>query len=413
MDLMVEFVETPEVCLTLDGQNWVAQFKVPAGSSEGVTYAFYLLRNGVRVAHRWYEKSLTAKFANDGVAGRYQARVFIKKAATESAGPSTRTLDSERVVQNGPPYDLRRWSQRPLFERDLGAPWVEEEFVDGLYHFTAGELHADLLLSGMDKLASSPAVLVCFSGALTSREGTSAPFFSGVEIAKKLGAPVISVADPSLTRSHRLFLGWYAGHEGFVDLPKRIAGLLDAFVEQTGAHLILMGGSGGGFASLLTLSLIQTPRASAFVWNPQTSLSRYTPKSVQRYLDVAFPSLSGSADIQSTLDTSGVIYSLDSRASVMVGQRSILYLQNKSDWHVESHAKPFLEKFGVGEKASEDVLSFNQKVAYWEGDWGDGHVPPSKDMIAAGLTLLLVGKGPLDVALELERNHLATKDRPV
>ncbi|PWE13975.1 hypothetical protein [Alcaligenes faecalis] len=410
---MVEFVETPEVCLTLDGQNWVAQFKGSIGSTEGVTYAFYLLRNGVRVAHRWYEKGLTAKFVNDGVAGRYQARVFIKRAATESADTSTKTLDSERVVQNGLPYDLRRWGQRPLFERDLGASWGEEAFVDGLYHFTEGESHIDLLLSGMDKLLTSPAVLVCCSGALTSREGTSAPFFSGVEIAKKLGAPVISVSDPTLSRSHRLFLGWYAGHEGLVNLPSRIANLLDAFVERTGAHLILMGGSGGGFASLLLLSLIRTTKVSAFVWNPQTSLARYLPKPVRRYLDVAFPSIADSDDIQSALDSAGIIYNLDSRASVMADKHSILYLQNKSDWHVESHAKPFLEKFGVGEKASEDVLSFNQKVAYWEGDWGDGHVPPSKDMIAAGLTLLLAGKGPLDVALELERNHLATKDRPV
>lgn len=161
---MVEFVETPEVCLTLDGQNWVAQFKGSIGSTEGVTYAFYLLRNGVRVAHRWYEKGLTAKFVNDGVAGRYQARVFIKRAATESADASTKTLDSERVVQNGLPYDLRRWGQRPLFERDLGASWGEEAFVDGLYHFTEGESHIDLLLSGMDKLLTSPAVLVCCSG---------------------------------------------------------------------------------------------------------------------------------------------------------------------------------------------------------------------------------------------------------
>ncbi len=409
---MAEFIENPEVCLSLDGQNWFVELKGVQFPIEGVTYAFYLLRNGVRVAHRWYERSLTAQFENDGVAGRYQARVFIKKTAVESTDSLTRTLDSERVLQNGAPYDLRRWTQRTVFECDLNSPWVEGELVDGLYHFTEGENHVDFLLSGMETLPSSRAVLVCCSGALTSREGTSAPFFSGVEIAKKLGVPVISVSDPTLARSHRLFLGWYAGHDGCVDLPNYIASLLDSFVERTGASLILMGGSGGGFASLLLLSLLNTSQASAFVWNPQTSLSRYLPKPIKRYLEVAFPSLAVSSDIQDTLELSGILYNLDSRASSLIAQtRAILYLQNKSDWHVESHAKPFLEKFGNSERFSEGVFSFNKNVAYWEGDWGEGHTPPSKDMIASGLALLLAGQRPLDVALELERNHLLNGGR--
>lgn len=409
---MVGIVVAPEVTLTLEGQSWVAKLKAPVGPPEVITYAFYLLRNRTRVAHRWYEKGLEARFPNDGVAGHYQAKVFVKKAATDSIPSSTETYDSERVVQNGAPYDLRCWVNQTVFERSFECPWVDQDIANGLYHFIGEGGYLDFLLGGMEKIGTSSAALVCFSGALSSREGTSAPFFSGLEMAKRLDIPVISVSDPTLGRSHELSLGWYAGHDSFIDLPNRIASLLDSFVERTGVRLILMGGSGGGFASLLVLSLLQTSHASAFVWNPQTSLARYAIRPVKRFLDVAFPALADSSDVKKALDISGVLYNLDSCVPAMTGKRHILYLQNKSDWHTKAHALPFLKQFGAGVKVSEEVFSFNTHLAYWEGDWGDGHVAPSKDIIAAGLAALLSGGKPLDVALELRKNHLLSSSQP-
>ncbi|GHC50488.1 hypothetical protein GCM10010096_23060 [Alcaligenes pakistanensis] len=400
---MVEIVEHPKVILTFEGQEWVAKVEVPVDSPEVVTYAFYLLRNKTRVAHSRYGKGLEVKFPNDGLAGHYQARVFIKEPATDDQPALVKTHDSERVVQLGSPYDLRRWSNRPVFERSFESPWSGHDVADGLYHFMDEGCYVDFLLGGMENLEAGSAVLVCFSGALTSRDGTSAPFFSGVEMAKRLDIPVISVSDPTLGRSHELFLGWYAGHESFTDLPNRIAILLDSFVERTSARLVLMGGSGGGFASLLILSLLQTQLASAFVWNPQTSLARYSPGPVKRFLDVAFPALSDVNDLKTALQVSGVPYSLDACAPTLVGKRHILYLQNRSDWHVKSHASPFLAKFGKGVQVSTEVFSFSTHLAYWEGDWGEGHLAPPKDIIASGLAAVIAGREPLTVALELEK----------
>lgn len=273
-----------------------------------------------------------------------------------------------------------------------------------MYHFAKDERHVDLLLSGMEKLKISPAVLVCFSGAITSRSGTSAPFFSGVSIARKLNVPVISVADPTLALSHQLTLGWYVGHHGFHDLPFRIAELLDAFAESTGARLILFGGSGGGFASLLVLSLLKTANASAFVWNPQTSISKYAPPSVKRFLEIAFPGTSSLGDLRNWLESTGVIHDLTSHDSLLATTRTILYLQNKTDWHTGSHAVPFLLNFASGEtKSAEVVVSGN--LIYCEGNWGDGHVTPPERAIELALEQLLLGKAAFDVALALENDH--------
>lgn len=94
-----------EVNLTLQDGNWVVHL-TDFSTSKSFTYAFYLLRNGRRVASRWYEDSPTTQFQNDGVAGRYQARVFIKQVVGEDTD-DIKIFDSAVVVQDGPPYDLR------------------------------------------------------------------------------------------------------------------------------------------------------------------------------------------------------------------------------------------------------------------------------------------------------------------
>lgn len=234
--------------------------------------------------------------------------------------------------------------------------------------------------------------------------GNVSPLFSGVGIAKKLDVPVISVSDPTLGFSHQLTLGWYVGHLGFQDLPIHIAELLDAFAESTGARLILFGGSGGGFASLLILSLLKTSNASAFVWNPQTSISKYSPPAVNNFLETAFPNTSSPGDLRDRLDSTGVLHDLTSHDSLLTSTRNILYLQNKSDWHTKSHAAPFLAKFESREKRSAEVV-VSENLAYWEGNWGDGHASPPEHVIQLALEQLLSGRSVSDVALALEKDH--------
>ncbi|WP_444886875.1 hypothetical protein [Microbulbifer sp. JMSA008] len=399
----LEASRKPELHLAIDGQNWTVHLtKMPFFKSD-TKYAFYLLKNGVRVAHCRYGRQLTAKFENDGAAGHYHARAFIKSVSEGDVSPTINIVDSPRVSQIGSPYDLKKWNFLPITELNFNCGWGFSAIKDGIYHFIEGGRTLDVQIFGMENALSKKEILVCFRGAISKREYRSAPFFPGIGIAKQLGVPVVSISDPSLARSHSLTLGWYAGHEGFTDVPFRIANLLDSLVLQLNCRLVVFGGSGGGFASLLVLSLLKTDKVSAFVWNPQTSISRYTLYLVECYLDISFPSISSKLNIRERLDLSGVVHDVLHCAESLMSQRSILYVQNKTDWHVESHAKPFIEKAAFMKKASEEVFSCQANFSYFLGGWGKGHVAPPREIILSALKGLLSGDSPLVVALRIEQ----------
>ena len=406
--MQIEDSKEIQVILSIQDKNWVINLQ--GSLPPGFTYAFYLLRNGVRVAHRWYEKSQTTEFENDGVAGSYQAKAFIKQENT-IGDPKITTLNSSSVMQDGPPYDLRRWNHIPLFVNNFADSWNAEVLSDGLYQFKEDNLHIDFLLTGMEKIEKSSAVLVCFGGAVSSRSGTSAPFFSGGGISKRLDVPVISIADPSLGLSNQLTLGWYVGFQGFQDLPFRIAFLLDAFSEKIGKPLIIFGGSGGGFASLLILNLLKTEYASAFVWNPQTSISRYGPNAVKRFLETSFPKLSSSGDLRSLLEACGVQHDLTSPEFVLNLNKKVLYIQNGSDWHTVAHAKPFFSRFTSAERKSKEVVEYHKNFVYWEGHWGEGHASPPMEIVELALNEFILGSSVSDIALNLEKNSVAIDSR--
>lgn len=203
----IEIFEQVEVHLIMDNQRWVVQLtKIPYAKS-GIEYAFYLLRDGIRVAHCWYGKQLTVQFENDGVAGHYQARAFIRKIPINGNGNSSiiKTVDSPQVSQEGKPYDLRKWNYLPITELDFTNGWEERsDLKDGVYHFIDGDKTLDIRIFGTENAPTQKEVLVCFNGAITNRKCTSGPFFSGAGIAKQLGVPIISISDPSLNRSHSL-----------------------------------------------------------------------------------------------------------------------------------------------------------------------------------------------------------------
>lgn len=393
--------DAPEVILSSQNGKWeiiLNSFQ----PSNNFTYAFYLLRNGNRIEHCWYQKEKHTTFENDGKSGNYQARVFIKPNDLDEATESTRSFYSNSIIQKGQPYDLRHWSHVPLYNHEMAESWGAAAISDGLHHFTQGDFHIDMLVTGIKQNEKPPVVLVCFNGAVTSRLGTSAPFFSGIGISGKTSTPVISVADPTLDISHDINLGWYAGHDGFQNLPLCIAKLLDDFSELTGARLVLFGGSGGGFASLQIINLLKTANASAFVWNPQTAISKYNPASVRCFLQIAFPMASSSGELSELLDSTGVVHNLTSSDYVTAAKRPILYIQNSSDWHTQFHANPFIKIFSNHEKLSEEVMSFGENSVYWEGSWGEGHAPPPEKIIIYALEEIISGKEISSIALELE-----------
>lgn len=304
-------------------------------------------------------------------------------------------------------YDLQAWGVS-IFDRPLDSLWCsgDETLEDGIFHFTSDSAAVDIRLDGIDRLTSGGSVLVCFGGAVTSRAGVKSPFFSGLNIAQKLNLPLLAVADPSLDLSNELLLGWYAGHSGIVDLPLKLARLLDAFIARTGAKLILFGGSGGGFSAISVLHAMASDNASAVVWNPQTSIGKYVPEAVERYLVTAFPDLK-SESLAERLGEAGIVHDLVPLSRQVA--RPVLYMQNRSDWHVRWHAKLFAAPIAA-QHVGDSVYATSTPVVFWFGDWGEGHAPAPESAILLALGRVADGTSALDTAKELSLAHPSAED---
>lgn len=407
------------VSLTRDEsrQRWLAQLH--PGLPSGHSCAFYLMCDGVRVAQHWYQGCAQVAFDDDGRAGSFFVRAFVRNETTKR----THTVDSARVVrEHAVPvvakpltpkaaYNLARWAQYPVTTLPLDAIPDFSQRQDGVHHLEDGDLHLDFLLLQQGRWpwrrANMACALVCFGAAVTKRAGSSAPFFSGLNIARRLQRPLVAPADSALGLAPDLMLGWYAGHEGFVDQPQRIAAYLDEYARQTGARLLLVGGSGGGFASLLVLSLLQHAQATALVWNPQTSISQYAESAVRHYVQTAFPNSRG-ANWRARLQQVGALHELAALPAFLNNQRPILYLQNHSDWHVQKHARTMLASVPQLEVIKPGLERYANNLLYLQGSWGQGHAGVPRPMLLTALQMLADGADTLTVAQQIDAQFQLT-----
>ena len=101
---------------------------------------------------------------------------------------------------------------------------------DGRYEIDYGFSRIlEIQLQGVELLNRSNIILVCFSGAIGQRKGKTAPFFSGLGLAKELQSTIVSISDPTLTLDDELGLSWYAGYSGWRCIFEDIAKLLGIF----------------------------------------------------------------------------------------------------------------------------------------------------------------------------------------
>jgi len=303
--------------------------------------------------------------------------------------------------------DIRPWGVV------VGSFGSVEEFLaagcddDGLCQIELAQgQYLDILLQNFEALRTKGArrILVALSGAVAERKSKMAPFFSGLGIARSLGLPLIAISDPSLALDGELSLGWYAGNESLMDLPWLLADILDGYARRHGVELLVIGGSGGGFAALQLGALLKSP-TQLVVWNPQTSISDYSRTHVIQYLRCAFPHLQVELDEQNlyqTLELAGIRHDL--KDYPLRDNVRTLYLQNQTDWHIEKHAGPYLaagDYLRAGrccwqERESRCVLSV--------GLWGDGHQAVPKELLLSILHQLAEGRSQLEVAQDMERD---------
>ena len=292
-------------------------------------------------------------------------------------------------------------SERPDFHYPTAARWPQRySLVDGVHRFALPAGHTlDLLLEGLDRLRSANTLLVYFGEAVAQRAERTARFSFGRDLGKALGRPVLCVSDPVVAQSSTLAFSWYAGFRGCSDLPQRIAELLDDLAARLAAHLVLFGGSGGGFSALTVLGHLRSP-ASALVWNPQTTIGRSNVNGVRAYVDAAFGDDQGvAASLKQSLEGSGVQHNL--LGAPPRHRHPYLYLQNRSDsFHVEHHARPYAIVANV-RRVGRAAFSGDGEAAFWFGDWGHGHIPPPPEVLHLAIDRLSCAVSTLAVALEL------------
>ncbi|BAJ00593.1 DUF6270 domain-containing protein [Shewanella violacea] len=244
---------------------------------------------------------------------------------------------------------------------------------------------------------------ISFSGAVSNTSGKKGPFFSGLSISSELGIPLVAISDPTLNLCDDLPLAWYAGNEKFPNCLRSISVLVDSIAEAYNVDLVIFGGSGGGFASLAVAKNIRS-KASIFVWNPQTTITKYVYTFVEQYMRVGFPSFFGEGDsgldkINEILDTLKIDYKLkglDYKENI-----SIIYFQNQSDWHTNVHAVPFLRELTPLRSSDCTFVSREARNVAYFGDWGDGLAAPDTQVIKQVLLDLFSGSPPIDIERKL------------
>lgn len=266
-----------------------------------------------------------------------------------------------------------------------------------------------MLVQGLHntRATASGVCLVGFGGALSDRRGSRPPYFSGRGVAAELKLPLVAISDPSLTLDETLPLAWCAGNSSERKLAHVIARVLDHIATCSGLRLIMFGGSGGGYATLAQASLLTSP-FTALVWNPQTSIGEYAPEFVLHYLKVAFPELSEDACLGLALPKNqqkSVVYQLLPKTGVLhtlwdvprVSGASVLYLQNRHDWYLTAHAKPYLGESGW-RRLGTNSFGHTTELALHIGSWGAGHAAPPKELINDVLRQLVKGESVTSVA---------------
>ena len=288
------------------------------------------------------------------------------------------------------------------------ATFTESGLEDGTYRLSAEGGEVDIMVA-FDGRSPVERIPVFLSGALSPGQKALGPVFSGREMCRELGLPFVSLSDPSFELSPSISLGWYAGSE-WSGTQELIANTLRAVSDSTGKALLLIGGSGGGFAALELMIRMDSPEGfGALVWNPQLDISKYGAEAVARYLATCFPSVYcefGPDSLDRAL--SAVEQRFGARTELADGAasgklRNALILQQASDWHLDSHLRPFAEAFGVDVPNRGSWRNVNG-ICGVVGEWGDGHVPPPRKLLETIVNDAASTRAPLSSFLPVAAN---------
>ncbi|MGP4995777.1 hypothetical protein [Glutamicibacter ardleyensis] len=257
--------------------------------------------------------------------------------------------------------------------------------------FASGQKNLDIYVNENIEDASHRAIPIFFSGAISNRTTQLGPFFSGLGMTKKLGLPLIAIADPTLDDDHSLKLGWYLGN-ATDNFSKNLSETLDVLHQILGKELILVGGSGGGFAAL-NAGLNTKASTTTLVWNPQTDIFEYSPRFVKDYLRSQYNFSRDTLRRDDWKKYCRARTDVATRTSVVTDStllrpRRLVYLQNAGDSHRTDHLLPLWTATTTQELAEgRNMLGASHGV--YVAEFAAGHAPPPANLIASVLHELM------------------------
>lgn len=277
-----------------------------------------------------------------------------------------------------------QWESVDQFEK-------AEEVLDGVHSVSldSGTV-IDIYVRNSPFEPSQKSLLTFFAGAVSARESKKGPFFSGLGIAGKLGIPVIAFADPGVDNHEDVNLAWYTGGPG-QNVQAGIVRMLESISRRAGRELLLVGGSGGGFA-VLEFSRSLGKKCSVFVWNAQTDITKYSERIVKKYFNKIFNyshgSLSDQAWQTNTKSRAETHVNTDIvKAGVASSPARLLYLQNATDWHAQVHFEPFAKINGF-EDRGQGLYAIDDDHVALVAHAASGHLPPPAAMLTEIISLL-------------------------
>ncbi|MGP9604656.1 hypothetical protein ACT3SY_17800 [Brachybacterium sp. AOP42-E1-35] len=225
-------------------------------------------------------------------------------------------------------------------------------------------------------------LLVVLHGAI-DREKYTPPRFEWFGTLKGRREHVLYVADPTLSLASDLQIGWYVGNEN-VDVLDRVARLAARTRDALGAQKVLfMGGSAGGYASLMVSA--RTPGSRTLAFNPQITIADYHARFARRLREVAFPEHADLAEARrahprrlSVLDAYPATATMTNRA---------LIVQNFGDeFHRENHLGKLAAQLGM---PLERALSTDGRMEFDVRSLSEGHDMPYRHILLQYLDLVL------------------------
>lgn len=227
-----------------------------------------------------------------------------------------------------------------------------EEGLDSRKRFYCAENGTEIPM-WLARKTGSRTLYVSFHGAI-DRAKRRTPVFMPVMPMTGEQANQLMIADPGMEGSGEFTLAWYAGYEGFA-LQKILLDLIRrAIAHLEIEHVIFMGSSGGGFASLYYSWHI--PGSTCLAVSPQTDIRKYYPSHLSRYIKACWPALPDSKSLNQVICADVVsLY----RQSV---PNTVILLQSAGDqFHLKRHVAPLVDAIASHEK-SRLVLMCN----YWD-----------------------------------------------